>query len=72
MCELTCRQAAAWNPAGTVLLFAMSGDPRIYSLTFADSRLLDAPVVDGGSLASVAIDLTPSEVAEQTMKRWFD
>jgi len=72
MCELTCRQAAAWNPVGTVLLFAMSGDPRIYSLTFADSRLLDAPVVDGGSLASVAIDLTPSEVAEQTMKRWFD
>ncbi|XP_076802961.1 aladin-like [Clavelina lepadiformis] len=57
-------QSSCWNPSGTLLLFALYRDPRIYSLTFSDSSSFDQPVLDGPKHASVILDLTPDDERE--------
>jgi len=55
-------QTACWTPKGTTLLFALEGEAKIFSLQFTDSYLLDHPTVGGGQHASVAMDLTTTDV----------
>nr|CAB3219591.1 aladin-like [Phallusia mammillata] len=62
-------QAACWNPNGTILLFSVVGDPRVYSLGFGDSHQSDKPVVDGSKNAVVVLDLTPDDEQDSDVKR---
>uniref|UniRef100_H2YW86 Aladin seven-bladed propeller domain-containing protein n=1 Tax=Ciona savignyi TaxID=51511 RepID=H2YW86_CIOSA len=54
-------QSACWSSDGTILLFALISDPRIYSLTFGNSKFTEKPVVDGSKHATVVLDLMSEE-----------
>uniref|UniRef100_H2XWF9 Aladin seven-bladed propeller domain-containing protein n=1 Tax=Ciona intestinalis TaxID=7719 RepID=H2XWF9_CIOIN len=59
-------QAACWNYDGRILLFSLLSDPRIYSLTFGNSKSSDQLTVDGSKHATVVIDLSSDEQGDQS------
>ncbi|XP_039271464.2 aladin-like [Styela clava] len=48
-------QCACWNPKGTTLLFALTGDSHIYCVKFSNSQSIDSP--SASAHATVVLDL---------------